>query len=35
MIGLLTPKVAASYAALGVLEFQDAPTADEELFADG
>src|SRR5262245_33742005 len=34
-IGLLTPKVAEAYAALGVLEFQDNRTADEELLADG
>jgi hypothetical protein len=31
-IGLLTPRVRESYAALGVLEFQDNRTADEELF---
>ena len=34
-IGLLTPKVAEAYAALGVLEFQDNRTTDEELLADG
>ncbi|HLK10214.1 MAG TPA: ferritin-like domain-containing protein [Candidatus Binatia bacterium] len=31
-IGLLTPRVAESYGRLGVLEFQDCKTADEELF---
>jgi len=31
-IGLLTPRVRESYAALGVLEFQDNRTADDELF---
>jgi 1,2-phenylacetyl-CoA epoxidase catalytic subunit len=31
-IGLLTPRVAESYAALGVLEFQDFRTEDEEMF---
>jgi hypothetical protein len=30
-IGLLTPRVAECYAALGVLEFQDNKTTDEEL----
>ncbi len=33
-IGLLTPKVADAYAALGVLEFQDNRTTDEEIFTD-
>jgi hypothetical protein len=32
-IGLLTPRVQASYAALGVLQFQDNRTTDEELLA--
>ena len=32
-IGLLTPRVSEAYARLGVLEFQDNPTTDEELFA--
>jgi 1,2-phenylacetyl-CoA epoxidase catalytic subunit len=31
-IGLLTPRVREAYAALGVLEFEDAATADEEMF---
>ena len=31
-IGLLTPRVREAYAALGVLEFEDAMTADEEMF---
>jgi 1,2-phenylacetyl-CoA epoxidase catalytic subunit len=31
-IGLLTPRVRESYAALGVLEFEDQATADEEMF---
>jgi hypothetical protein len=31
-IGLLTPRVQDSYAALGVLEFQDNRTTDEEMF---
>jgi 1,2-phenylacetyl-CoA epoxidase catalytic subunit len=34
-IGLLTPRVAESYARLGVLEFQDCKTADEEIFDPG
>ena len=34
-IGLLTPRVRASYAALGVLEFEDNATADEEMFGGG
>jgi 1,2-phenylacetyl-CoA epoxidase catalytic subunit len=31
-IGLLTPRVTECYAALGVLEFQDLRTADDEIF---
>jgi hypothetical protein len=31
-IGLLTPRVVECYAALGVLEFQDNKTTDEEIF---
>jgi hypothetical protein len=33
-IGLLTPRVTEAYARLGVLDFQDDRTADDELFAD-
>jgi len=33
-IGLLTPRITEAYAKLGVLEFQDNRTADEEIFAE-
>ena len=33
-LGLLTPRVTEAYARLGVLDFQDDRTADDELFAD-